>query len=220
MPDALLFDLDGTLLDSDPLHREVFAELLAPYGHDVDADFYARKIHGRLNRDVFAELTPGLDRDRMDWDKEALFRDLLARRGANPTPGLVAFLDRAGQAALPAAVVTNACRLNAEAMLAALGLRDRFGAVISAEECAAGKPDPAPYLAGAEALGVRPARCLAFEDSGSGLEAARAAGCTVVGLTSTLSPQELRAAGAHHVIQDFTDPALGPLLGVDTGAFT
>ena len=193
MPDALLFDLDGTLLDSDPLHREVFAELLAPYGHDVDADFYARKIHGRLNRDVFAELTPGLDRDRMDWDKEALFRDLLARRGANPTPGLVAFLDRAGQAALPAAVVTNACRLNAEAMLAALGLRDRFGAVISAEECAAGK-------------------------AGSG--AARPSRAAGAGLTPRVSADELRASGAHHVIQDFTDPALGPLLGVDTGAFT
>ncbi|MDJ0827199.1 MAG: HAD family phosphatase [Rhodobacter sp.] len=218
MPDALLFDLDGTLLDSDPLHREVFAEILAPFGYAVDAAFYRDRIHGRLNRDLFAELTPGLDRDRADWDKEARFRDLIQVRGADPTPGLVAFLGRADAAGLPCAVVTNACRLNAAAMLDVLGLGHMFRAVISAEDCPAGKPDPAPYLAGAAAVGVAPARCLAFEDSPSGLASARAAGCTVVGLPSSLSPDALRAAGAHHVATDFTDPALEPLLVAPAGA--
>ena len=105
-------------------------------------------------------------------------------------------------------------------MLTAIGLRDRFKSVIVADDCAAGKPDPAPYLAGAAAVGAAPGRCLAFEDSPSGLQAARAAGCTVVGLPTTLTPDALRMAGAHHVITDFTDPALEPLLGAATGALT
>ncbi len=220
MADALLFDLDGTLLDSDPLHREVFVEVLTPYGYHVDEAFYANRIHGRLNVDLFAELTPDEDPSAMDVAKEARFRERLAETGADPTPGLMDLLDHADAAGLPYAVVTNACRLNAHAMLEALGLTSRFAAVISAEDCPAGKPDPAPYLAGAAALGVTARNCIAFEDSPSGLESARAAGCTVYGLTSGLTPDKLRAAGAHHVITDFTDPALKPLFGAETGALT
>ncbi len=215
---ALLFDLDGTLLDSDPLHLSVFAEVLAPYGYDVDEAFYRDRIHGRHNTDTFGDLTPDEDPGEMDRLKERKFRDLLASRHVNETPGLVPLLDRAEAAGLPFAVATNAPRENAEAMLKAIGLRDRFGVVISADDCENGKPAPDPYLLAARHLGADPAAALAFEDSPSGLAAARAAGCTVIGLPSTLTPDQLRDKGAHHVIQDFNDPALEPLLGLPTGA--
>ncbi len=218
MPAALLFDLDGTLIDSDPLHRAVFADLLAPHGHVVDAAFYLAHIHGRQNRAIFAELMPGADPDEMDRAKEAEFRRRLAGAPVAATPGLGAFLERTGKAGLPAAVVTNACRANAHAMLAALGVADRFAAILGAEDAPAPKPDPAPYRAGAAALGVAATECIAFEDSPAGLASARAAGCTVVGLASSLDADALRAAGAHHVIPDFTDPALVPLLATATGA--
>lgn len=218
MTDALLFDLDGTLLDSDPLHVAVFSDMLAPLGLAVDRAFYLDRIHGRLNVEVFAELMPDADANEMDHAKEAEFRRRLARTTIPPTPGLVAFLDRAAALGVPCAVVTNACRANADAMLAAIGLSDRFDPVLSSDDIQPGKPDPAPYLAGAAAHGVPAANCIAFEDSPSGLAAARAAGCTVVGLTSSLPADALIAAGAHHAIADFTDPILESLLTQKTGA--
>lgn len=217
-PSALLFDLDGTLLDSDPLHLEVFADLMAPYRIEVDAAFYQGRVHGRLNVDVFAELTPDEDARAMDRLKERMFRDLLATRPLPPAAGLVRLLDRADAAGLPYGVATNAPRENAEAMLHAIGLRARFGVVVTVDDCARGKPAPDPFLLAAQQLGADPARSLAFEDSPSGLAAARAAGCTVIGLPTTLPPDALRRAGAHHVIRDFNDSALEPLLGLPTGA--
>lgn len=218
MPKALLFDLDGTLLDSDPLHLAVFADMLAPLGIVVDEAYYGSNIHGRHNVQIFTDLMPGEDAQALDVAKEAAFRDLLAKTPMQPTPGLIALLDYADANGLPTAVATNACRLNAEAMLAALGIRDRFAAVLAAEECARTKPAPDVFLAAAKAVGVDARETLAFEDSPTGVAAANAAGCTVLGLPSTLTPAQLIAAGAHHVITDFTDPALARLLAAPTGA--
>ncbi|MCA0921658.1 HAD family hydrolase [Pseudooceanicola nanhaiensis] len=218
MVSALLFDLDGTLLHSDPLHRRVFAEILAPSGRVVDDAFYAAHIHGRHNLETFAALLPGEDAAWWDVEKEARFRRLLAQEGATPLPGLTTLLDRAAAAGLPVAVATNAAQENAEAMLEAIGLRARFEVVVCADQVAAPKPAPDVYLTAARRLGADPARALAFEDSPSGLAAARAAGCTVVGLATGLSPETLRAKGATHVITDYTDPGLDVLLGITRGA--
>lgn len=215
---GLLFDLDGTLLMSDPLHRRVFAEILAPTGRVVDEAFYARHIHGPHNLDTFAELLPGADAAWWDVEKEARFRRLLAREGATPLPGLTALLDRAEAAGLPVAVATNAAEENAEAMLTAIGLRHRFPVVVCADQVPQPKPAPDVYREAARRIGVDPARALAFEDSPSGLAAARAAGCTVIGLATGLSPDRLRAEGADHVITDYTDPVLETLTGLRRGA--
>ena len=218
MSAALLFDLDGTLLDSDPLHIAVFADMLRPLGIAVDEHYYLTHVHGRLNTEVFSELMPDADPRAMDIAKEAEFRRRLAQTRIKPAKGLVALMDRAKAQGIPCAVVTNACRLNAVAMLDAIGLTGRFDPVITSDDGIPGKPDPAPYLAGAKAHGVPAKRCIAFEDSPAGLQSARAAGCTVVGLTSSLDADALRAAGAHYTINDFTDPALTALLNAETGA--
>ena len=105
-------------------------------------------------------------------------------------------------------MVTNAPRANAEAMLAAAGLAARLPLLVIGEELPRAKPDPLPYQEAMRLLGVTPARSVAFEDSGSGLRAARASGAHVFGLTTGLAPDALRQAGAHKVIADFTDPAL------------
>ncbi|SLN10710.1 Fructose-1-phosphate phosphatase YqaB [Pseudoruegeria aquimaris] len=217
---ALLFDLDGTMLHSDPIHVEVFAEMLAPHGIAVDEAFYNAHIHGRLNADIFAEFMPGAeDPQALSEAKEAAFRARLPRPYP-AMPGLEAFLARAEAEGIPCAVVTNAPRVNAEAMLDAIGLRHHVRALVIGEECTHGKPHPEPYLRGAEALGASPRECLAFEDSPSGLRAARASGAHVIGIRSTLDDAALRAAGAHVTIKDFTDPALGPILHRETGAIS
>lgn len=208
---ALLFDLDGTLLHTDPLHAAVFAEMFAARGRSVDDGYYLRHIHGRLNEDIFTEHFPDEDAQALSEAKEAAFRIRLGAQ-AEPTPGLVALLDRAARNGWPVAVVTNAPRVNAEAMLAAIGLRDRFGTLIIGDECPRGKPDPAPYLAGMQALNVSAHQSIAFEDSPSGLQAASASGALAIGLRSSLTDSQLRAAGAAASIADFTDPALPALL--------
>jgi beta-phosphoglucomutase-like phosphatase (HAD superfamily) len=97
-------------------------------------------------------------------------------------------------------------------MLAAIGFADRIGTLVIGEECARPKPDPLPYREAMARLGVTPARAIAFEDSPSGLRAARASGAHVVGLATGLPEARLLAAGAHRVIADFTDPALTGVL--------
>ena len=127
-------------------------------------------------------------------------------------PGLVDLLDRADAMGWPRAVVTNAPRDNAEAMLSAIGLRDRFEVLIIGDECERGKPDPAPYRAAMAALGVDAAQSIAFEDSPSGVKAAQAAGALTIGLRSSLDDAALRRAGADASIADFADPTLPGLI--------
>ncbi|PTX04253.1 HAD family hydrolase [Pararhodobacter aggregans] len=205
---ALLFDLDGTMLHTDPIHFAIYRELMAARGIAIDQAFYDRHVLGRLNSDVFREFLPDeADPHGLSDIKEAEFR----RRLPRPFPatrGLGRLLDRAENAGLGLAVVTNANPLNAEAMLAAIGLRDRFAVVISGETCARGKPFPDPYLSAMDRLGVAPADCIAFEDSPSGIRSASDAGAFVIGLRSTLDDAGLRAAGARLTLADFTDPAL------------
>lgn len=218
MAPVLLFDLDGTLLNSDPIHEAVFRDLWARHGMTLDDGFYMTHVHGRLNVDVFAEFLPDLpDPQALSDAKEAEFR----RRLPAPypaTPGAAALLDRAATRGWKRAVVTNAMRPNAEAMLAATGLRHHFEVIVIGEECPRGKPDPYPYAQAMHLLGADPADCIAFEDSPSGVRSAAAAGARTIGIRSGLTDAQLRAAGAVASIQDFNDPALEPLLGLPTGA--
>ena len=123
---ALLLDLDGTMLDTDRLHLAVFAEIMAPFGVTMDEAYYRAHIHGRRNVDYFAEAIPDHpDPQRLSDEKEAAFRRVLPRPYP-AMPGVAAMLDRARAEEWGLAVVTNAPPENAEAMLGAIGLIDRF----------------------------------------------------------------------------------------------
>ena len=111
------------------------------------------------------------------------------------------------------AVVTNTPRLNAHAMLEAIWLEAYFDVIVIGEECPRSKPDPYPYQEAMRQLDVTPNRAIAFEDSPSGTRSARSSGAFTVGIRSSLSDHALRQACAQLTIDDFTDPALGRLLG-------
>ena len=206
---GLLFDLDGTMILSDPLHVAVFADLFAERGRRIDAGFFRDRIQGRLNADIFAEFFPDEDGAALADLKEARFRDRLGTSAA-PVRGLPALLDEAAEAGLALAVVTNAPARNADAMLSAMGLADRFDAVVIGDALPRGKPDPLPYVTGLERLGLAPEEALAFEDSVSGVTAATRAGIATVGIRSSLDDAALRAAGAVASIHDYTDPGFAP----------
>ena len=206
---GVIFDLDGTLVDTDALHHAAFARVLAEAGGGkLSMAEYKAQVMGRPNVEIAATLFPGDPRaDALIARKEALFREALAG-SVPPVAGVHALLDWAEAAGAATAVVTNAPRANAAATLAAAGLAERLTELIIGEECARPKPDPAPYREAMRRLGVTPSRALAFEDSRPGLRAARGSGAHVFGLSTGLDAAELLQAGAHRVIPDFTDPAL------------
>ncbi|MHC6225348.1 HAD family hydrolase [Pseudomonas sp. X10] len=210
---ALLFDLDGTLTDTDTLHLQAFRQLLREHGRDLTQDEFGAQVSGRANHELFAELFPRAPLEQrlaLADRKEALFRALSP--ALQPMPGLLRLLEHAKARSIGMCVVTNAPRNNAEHMLAAMGLDGHFEHVLVAEELARAKPDPLPYLTALQRLQASAAQALAFEDSVPGVSAASGADIFTVGLATSLPAERLLAAGAQLVIDDFDDPRLWALI--------
>jgi HAD superfamily hydrolase (TIGR01509 family) len=207
---ALLFDIDGTLADTDPLHLEAFNQVFGPLGHTFDHARFIKELQGfsmASIRERFLGREP-IDRQRAIMDhKEATFRELAAG-GVAPTPGLMALLDLADREGIPCAAVTNAPRPNAEMMLRGLGITHRFKALVIGDELAHGKPHPLPYLEGMRLIGAKPEASVAFEDSRAGVQSATAAGLATVGIRTSVSHADLVAAGAVTTAAAFDDAAL------------
>jgi HAD superfamily hydrolase (TIGR01509 family) len=209
MTATLLFDLDGTLVETDHLHFEAFQSVLAPHGVTVDWETYRTRIIGKANPAIAAEFLPHVPVERhseiMD-SKEAAYRDLVGE--IEEASGLTALLDWARRNGIAVGVVTNAPRANAELILRALRLEDRFDVVVIGPELERAKPHPLPYLTALEALGADAARSVAFEDSPSGAASAVAAKLGVVGLLTSVDAKHLLDVGASVTAADFNDPAL------------
>jgi HAD superfamily hydrolase (TIGR01509 family) len=207
---ALLFDIDGTLADTDALHLQAFNLVFGRRGHAFDHGRFTRELQGFSNASIGARFLPGETPDRqmavMD-EKEAAFRNLVAGE-VRPTPGLMALMARADQASVPMVAVTNAPRLNAEMLLAGLGIVHRFKAVVLGDELPHGKPHPMPYLEGLRAVNAAADQSVAFEDSRSGVKSASAAGIATVGIRTSLSHGDMIEAGAVLTAKSFDDPEL------------
>lgn len=210
---ALLFDLDGTLAETDSLHLPTWVDALEPYGVEVDEEFYRDRISGRSTAEIVRELLPDLtdEQGRTIGDaKEASFRERASE--LEPLPGLVDFVERGRERGMRIALVTNAPVENVEAILPALKLGGLFDVVVLADEVEAVKPDPAPYRAALKRTDVPAERALAFEDSVSGIASSVAAGIPTVGIASSQDPKRLLGAGAFTTAENFTDPQLCALI--------
>ena len=209
---CVLFDLDGTLTDADHLHFAAFNHVLGRFGRSIDTDYYKSQVMGHSNTVIFGRLFPGPADTHPDLadEKERHFRRLA--QTLEPAGGLLDLLDRLASLKVPHGVVTNAPRANAVHELQALGLSDRFHTVVIGEELPHSKPHPLPYLTGLANLDGDAARSLAFEDSLSGVKSAIEAGLAVVGLTTSLAPEILLAAGAALAVADYSDSRLWPLV--------
>lgn len=215
---ALLFDLDGTLIDSDPMHFVAFEQVFAPLGVVIDQESYNARIHGSSNEAIGKSFLPNLspERRREALDaKEAAYRAALV--DVEPTPGVVGLLDFADQIGLKRAVVTNGPRANADAALSALGLAGRLTIVVAGADLARAKPDPLPYLRALELTGATAGRSIAFEDSPTGVRSAFAAGLAVVGVTTSLDEATLKQAGAAFAVADFNDSRIRELIEARAG---
>jgi sugar-phosphatase len=181
--EAVIFDMDGVLIDSEPLWREVEREVFGTLGISVtDADL-ERTMGVRIGEvvDQWYRRQPwnGPGRDEVAQAIVRGVEEAIRARGVL-LPGASAAVDRMAQLGLRLAIASSSSPALIDAVLAVGGLRDRFEVAHSAQEEPAGKPDPAVYLTTAALLRVCPERCLAVEDSRAGVQAAKAAGMTCV----------------------------------------
>ncbi len=193
----VVFDMDGVIVDSEPLHERANVELAAALGATYDARL-AGAMMGRRVRDLTDALARevGLPPDEVFARRETVFWRLLSD-GLEPMPGLHEAIARLAAAGLPLAVASSGTRAYVEHTLGSLGVRPAFSAVVSGEDVVHGKPDPEIYLRAAERLAAGPADCVAIEDATHGIAAARAAGMRTVAVRHPLNAAlDLSAADA------------------------
>jgi HAD superfamily hydrolase (TIGR01509 family) len=208
MPAAkqVVFDLDGVMVDSEPVHERANAEYLSRFGVSPDQELLDDMM-GRRVRELTDALAGrlGLDPERAFADREAIFWRLLDQ-GLEPMPGLHAAVERLAGAGLPMAVASSGTRAYVDHVLERLRLRAAFAAVVSGEDVRHGKPDPEIYLLAAERLRADPADCVAIEDTTHGIAAAHGAGMRAVAVTHPMNATlDLSAADA--VVADLTAAA-------------
>ena len=177
-PRAVIFDIDGTIVDNMHLHAEAFAVFAERHGLPALTKDDRARLDGRRNSEIFPILFKR-EVSRDEWqayerEKEGLYRERSKGR-LRPMKGLHALLERLRQERIPAALATSAPKLNVEHTLAELGLAGAFPIIVRGDEVARGKPAPDVFIEAARRLGVDAADCLVFEDAPIGIEAAHAA---------------------------------------------
>jgi beta-phosphoglucomutase len=213
---ALIFDMDGVIVDSTLPHTQAWKLYLERNG--VPADGIEHRMLGRRNDDIVRDFFAGrmLTENevlRHGAQKEALYRELIAPDFASRlVPGIAQFLERHKN--LPIGLATNAEPANVTFVLDAAGIRSFFQAIVDGHDVERPKPFPDVYLKAAQLLNVAPENCIVFEDSPTGVEAARAAEMRVVGLATTFSD----LPGVDLLIQSFLDPEIESWLRTTTGA--
>lgn len=183
LPTALIFDMDGLMLDSEPLYHEAWRTAAQALGYQLDDDLYLSLV-GRSSAEADRAFRHKFGHDfpvatfNQRW--EACWQALLEKRSVRLQPGLLPLLDWVEQQQLPKAVGTSSNSAEAERCLELAGIRDRFSIVVTVDQVAAGKPAPDIFLAAAHRLDVLPNACLVLEDSNAGVQAAGMAGMSVV----------------------------------------
>lgn len=207
---ALLLDMDGTLVDSEPVHFRAHEQFLASVGVAVTHADLVGNI-GKGDVVFYADLArrAGVTADPEHWvlRKRDVLLELFRRDGLAPRPGARALLDNAFARGVARMLVTNSDRAVAEVALQAAGLAPRLTGRVCWEDTTAHKPDPAPYQLAAARLALPPHVCVAIEDSPSGVRAAVTAGCQTVAVAGLVPRAELLAAGARIVLDSLEELA-------------
>ncbi len=201
---AVIFDMDGVIVDSNPWHKVSLREFCEQHGFHLTDQYLKEHIFGRANKDWLPALFGKLSESRIreySGEKEALFREIY-RDQITPISGLIPFLEALEDHHIPKAIATSAPRDNVTFTLEKTGTSKFFDVILDESHISNGKPDPEIYLKTAARLNYRPEKCIVFEDSLSGVESAYRAGCKVIGITTTHTTDEF--INTVRVIDDFT----------------
>jgi beta-phosphoglucomutase len=186
MTGAVLWDLDGTLVDSEEKHWLSWRDTMAAEGISITRDQFLATFGLRNDAIVPGWLPPGASADHIrdvGDAKEARYRKLVRQEGLEPLPGAAEWVRRLLEQGWQQAIASSAPRENVEVVLEVMGLAACFQAIVSAEDVTAGKPDPQVFLAAAARLGVPSARCIVVEDAAAGVEAAQRGGMASIGVS-------------------------------------
>jgi beta-phosphoglucomutase family hydrolase len=182
---AVLWDMDGTLIDSEEFHWISWRNTLANEGITITREQFLSSFGQRNDSIIPQWLGTGSTPERIEKianAKEELYRDLVRRNGISPLPGVASWLHRLHKQGWLQAIASAAPRANIDAILEALSATHIFQGIVSAEDVRRGKPDPEVYLTGASRVGVSPDRCIVVEDAAAGVEGARRAGMRSIGV--------------------------------------
>lgn len=221
-PAAIIFDMDGVLVDSNPFHLRKWMDLFQAHGVPYIEEDLPKIIMGPSNDWIFRHfLGERLSREQLAELGEELEVNFRREIGphARSFPGVRRFIEECHAQAVPMAVASAAIAKNVNFLIAALGLRDYFRTLLTANEITHPKPDPEIYLKTADKLGVSPGACAVFEDSFVGIEAAKRAGMKCVAIASTFSPEDLRReTHADLIVPSFESVSLQTLHHLFNGA--
>ena len=187
MSRAVLWDLDGTLVDSEEFHWLSWRDTVRAEGVELTYPQFLASFGQRNDRIVPAWLGPGVEVARMNRigeEKEAEYRRLAETHGLRPLPGAVEWLSALKAAGWKQSIASSAPLVNVEMMLRVAGITGYFDAFASAEDVTIGKPDPQIFLRAAAKLDVPPARCIVVEDAAAGVEGAKRGGMRCIGVTT------------------------------------
>jgi beta-phosphoglucomutase len=209
---AVIFDMDGVIVDSNPYHKIVLRQFCQKHGIFLSEEQLKTSVFGRTNKDwltaVFGkDLTPEKFREYED-EKESIFRRIYAPE-IKPVDGLIRFLDQLESASITRAIATSAPPGNVDFTLEYTGTKKYFDTIVDGDGVKHSKPHPEIYLKTANQIGFEPEKCVVFEDSLSGVESAHTAGCKVIGITTTHQREEFN--GTELVIDNFNDIGLPDL---------
>lgn len=203
---AVIFDLDGTMLDNNPFHLKSWLQYLKDKKIEISLEDFNRHVSGRTNKDalefIFKRKMNEEEAHRLTWEKEAIYRELY-KSEIKEVKGLSSLLGYFKNKGIKMAIATSGIRPNIDFMFEHLPVREFFSEIVDSSMIKKGKPDPEIYFLTAQKMNVPARHCLVFEDSIPGIQAAEAAGMPVIALTTTHSPKEM--VMADYIIHDFSD---------------
>lgn len=209
---AVVWDLDGVLVDSGAVHDLSWREMANRYGVPYDPEVDFPRIFGKHNTDIINQLWGITDPERvaeMAEAKETAFR--AGARTLKPLPGVVELVRELQARGWKQGIGSSAPMKNIDVLLEALELRDSFQSIASGDDVTAGKPDPQVFLLAFERLGVRPESGVVVEDAPAGIEGGVRAGAATLGVTTTQQRETLLAAGADRVVDSLAEVSVSDL---------
>lgn len=200
---AVIFDLDGVIIHSNPAIEEFWKTLANKHGISLTEPLIRQWIHGRKIGDTLSGLFRNLSEKQLEEIRESAY---LFDQDMQPGPisGIVPFVQSLKASQVPTGIVTSSHHSRMLEMITQLGLQEQFSHFVTAHDVSKGKPDPEPYLAMAAKMNIAPEQCLVFEDATSGIQSATGAGMQVIGIGNEDARTDLTLQGAKDVIDHYS----------------